>query len=197
MGLTNLVLDKLTTKRGSDAPLTNEKYCLFLDGEDEVMADIVIMELDVMESSKIMTSPTESGTIIADHRVFIPIEITARCTLPIEDWKKSYDALRAWFEQTEAKFLTLATKADNYENMQLIELPHKETSESIQRLFFDLKFREVKLVAFDYKAMPLEVVESAENATTVDAGTKQVESDLNKLGDAVRGGISKIIGGLL
>ena len=177
MALSNIILDKRTTKRGADPDYSSvKKYCYFLDGETETLKNILILDVDVHQESKIMTSPTESGAILSDHRIFMPTEIIVKCTLPIENWKDVYDQLVSWYTQTETNFLTIVTKADSYTNMQLIALPHKETAESVSRLFFDLKFREVKIVEPEYVTMTVDVVEKKSDAAKVDAGQKRTKS---------------------
>lgn len=196
----NYILDKLTTVRGADnttqiiidetdASLSSGKYAYFVDQNsknwDEVLQDITIIDIDVNEDSKIMDSPVESGIIISDHRIRNPLEITVNCTLPRDSWENSYKELRYWYEQQTTKFLAIQTKADIYPNMQLIALPHKEASDTVTRLFFELKFREVKFVVPKYIRMPLAVVEKPQNAQNIDAGNKQSkpvkESALKKL----------------
>jgi len=174
MALANIILDQFTTRRGPDQSFANQqKYCLFLSGADEVLTNVTIIDVDVMEDSKIMDSPVESGILISDHRILNPKEIVVNCTLPFEDWKESYDEMKGWYERNDTEFLTVQTKADVYEDMQLIAIPHKETSDTVSRLFFELRFRSILFVKPEYIAMPLDVVENPENASNIDAGKKQ------------------------
>ena len=176
MALSNIILDRLTTRRGPAPDYSDQKkYCLFLSDDEEVLENITIIDIDVMEDSKIMDTPVESGIVISDHRVLNPKGITVNCTLPFENWKDSYDELIGWYQRNDGKFITIQTKADVYEDMQLIAIPHKEASDTVSRLFFELKFRSILFVKPEYIAMPLEVVENADNASTTDAGKKEGE----------------------
>ena len=174
MAISNIILDKLTTRRGPAPDYSNQqKYCLFLSEDAEVLDQITIIDVDVFEDSEIMDTPVESGIVISDHRIKNPKQITVNCTLPFDNWKDTYDEMRGWYERNDTKFLTIQTKADVYEDMQLISIPHKETADSVSRLFFELTFRSILFVKPKYVAMPLGVVENAENASTVSAGPKQ------------------------
>lgn len=175
------------TQQGSDDILSTGKYAYFVNQTDfsEVLQDVTIIDIDVNEDSKIMDSPVESGITISDHRINNPTEITVNCTLPRNNWENAYKELRYWYEQKTTNFLSIQTKAKRHSNMQLIAIPHKEASDTVTRLFFELKFREVRFVVPQYIRMPLAVVEKPQNAQNIDAGNKQAkpvkESALKKL----------------
>ena len=171
MALANIILDKLTTKRGPEVDTVNQKYCLFRYDDAEVLDLITIIDIDVMEDSKIMESPVESGIIVSDHRIKNPIEIVVNCALDPADWRTTYDELKGWYEQNTTDFLTIQTKADVYENMQLIAIPHKESSESISRLFFELRFRSILFVEPEYVKM--KTTPNPEDRSRIAAGKKQ------------------------
>lgn len=173
MALANIILDKLTTKRGPDVDTVNQKYCLFLSDDTEVLDKITFFDADVMEDSKIMESPVESGILIADHIIKNPKGIVVNCVLDPSDWRQTYDELKGWYDRVDNKFLTIQTKADVYENMKLIAIPHKEASDTVSRLFFELRFRSILFVEPEYIDMPLDVVENPADASNIDAGKKQ------------------------
>jgi hypothetical protein len=200
MGVINILIDKFTTVKGdlavrrmadfeeniqgSDEILSSSKYCYFLSNTNEVLQDVTIIDVDVLEESKIMDSPVESGIVISDHRIKNPTEITVNCTIPASEWQFAYAELQMWYTQKGKDFLTIVTKADVYPNMQLIALPHKEASDTVTRLFFELRFRSILFVVPEYIAMPLATVKNPADATTVDAGKKQpkqVSSDLRNI----------------
>lgn len=191
MGVLNILIDKFTTIKGdlavrrmadfeeniqgSDEILTSGKYAYFLFNDKEQMQDVTIIDVDVVEESKIMDSPVESGIVISDHRIKNPTEIIVNCTVPAKDWKASYDEIKSWFNMATSTFLTIVTKADVYSNMQLIAIPHKEAADTVTRLFFELKFRSILFVEPDYIAMPAAAVKNESDATTVDTGNKQTK----------------------
>lgn len=163
--------------------MSERKNVRVFSPDAEIFQSIIIIDADITEDSKIMDSPVESGIMISDHKINNPKEITLNCVLPIEKWEDAYKELYFWFLQSGKKFLMIQTKADVYPNMQLVALPHKETPETVSRLFFELRFREIKFVEPKYIAMPVEKVENPANAATVDAGKKQSASV--KLGASV------------
>lgn len=191
MSIFNYLLDKFTTVRGQasteqiiidekDDSLTSGKYSYFLDENIveqtvEVLQNVTIIDVDVVEDSKIMDSPVESGILISDHRIFNPLEITVNCTLPATKWEDTYKEIRYWFERKDTAFLTVVAKSGTYPNMQLIGLPHKENSDTVSRLFFELRFRSVQFREEKYIAMPLAKVEYPDLSGFVDAGKKLAE----------------------
>jgi len=150
-----------------------QKHAFFIFDNQEVLKGVSILSIDVLEDSKIMDNPVETGIVISDHRIRNPLEITVRCALSEDDWDSTYRELRRYYTQTGTDFLTIKAKADVYANMQLIALPHKETPDSVTRLFFDLRFRSILFVTPSYVDMPLKAVEKPADAKTVDAGQKE------------------------
>jgi hypothetical protein len=194
MGVLNILIDKFTTIKGdlavrrmaefeeniqgSDEILSSSKYAYFLNDTVEVMQDLTIIDIDVQEDSKIMDSPVESGIVISDHRIKNPIEIVVNCTVPKSKWEETYKEIKFWYDQSGKTFLTIRTKADAYPDMQMIAIPHKETPDTVSRLFFELRFRSILFAKFVYIRMPVEKVKIKADATTVDTG-KKLMNDIN------------------
>jgi len=154
-------------------PFEDQRKAYFIYDGDEILSGVSILSVDVIEDSRITDSPTESGVIISDHRIFNPLEITVKCALPESEWENAYNAIARIYVQNSSELMKIKSQAQVYSNLQLVGLPHKETAENVSRLVFDLKFRSILTVTPAYVDMPKEVVKTPASAATVDAGEKQ------------------------
>lgn len=124
----------------------------------------------VTEPSKIMEHPLEDGSTVADHRVFLPVEIEMTLLIPIDNFQR----LRAIYRQTET--VTIQTSSGSYDNMVIEVLPHDITPDAVDMLPVALRFREVQFVAAQFQALPPRAVgkdangNASRNASTTKKG---------------------------
>ena len=74
----------------------------------------------VKETAKIAEHPVESGGVIVDHRVILPVEIALEVW--VTDYAATYRKIRAAFYAH--KLLKVQTRAGHYENMAIESIPH-------------------------------------------------------------------------
>lgn len=125
----------------------------------------------VKESAKVMEHPVESGATITDHRVILPTEIELTVIVIGEDYRDTYERIRAVFRQTET--IIVQTRTGSYENMIVEAMPHDETPEMHEAVPIAIKLREVTLVTAQFQALPPKAVgtgKGARNASTVKKG---------------------------
>ncbi len=115
------------------------------------------IKASVTEPSKVMEHPLEDGSTVADHRVFLPVEIEMTMLVPIEIFQR----LRAIYRQTET--VTIQTNSGSYDNMIIETLPHDETPDAFDMLPVAAKFREVQFVAAQFQALPPKSVGKSAN----------------------------------
>lgn len=128
------------------------------------------IKASITEPSKVMEHPLEDGATVADHRVFLPVEIELTMLVPLETFQR----LRAIFRQTET--VTVQTNAASYDNMIIETLPHDVTPDAFDMLPVAAKFREVQFVDVQFQALPPRAVgksangNASRNASTVKKG---------------------------
>lgn len=119
----------------------------------------------ITEPSKIMEHPLENGASVADHRVFLPVEIELVMLVPVEDYQK----IQALYRQSET--VTVRTNAGTYDNMTLEVLPHDETTDAFGQIAASLRLREVQFVETQFQALPPKAVgKGNRNASTTKRG---------------------------
>lgn len=127
-----------------------------------------IIDVDIMQESKMMDHPVESGVKITDHKVKQPIEIRLRMAMPEYRYSPIYRELKALYD--ESPYLTILTNATVYPRMILTGIPHDEKASNYSRLIFNLTFREAIIIQPKYVAMTPERVKSGEDMDTVNTG---------------------------
>lgn len=177
--------------------VTDTKTVAIYKGTKEVLAGNFllassIMSCNVVDDSKMCEHPIESGATITDHKIFNPVEIDIRLSLPNYIYRSVYQELRQIYE--ESPKLRIKTKSGWYSNMVLQGLPHEEKPENFDRIVFDLHFKEVKEVQPKYIKLPTSQLKNAENSTTKKVGNNATNSNkrvsiLKQGKDAITGAI--------
>ena len=126
------------------------------------------MRATVSPSAKLMTHPKEDGALIADHRVFNPVEIEVTVILSPGEYRAVYQQLQDVF--TGVKAVTVQTRAASYPNMVLVGLPHEEVPEMNDNLLVHLQFQEIQIVKAQFQALPRRSVRSADDASAANRG---------------------------
>ena len=177
--------------------VTDTKNVAIYKGTKEILAGNFllassIMSCNVIDDSKMCEHPIESGATITDHKIFNPVEIDIRLSLPNYIYRSVYQELRQIYE--ESPKLRIKTKTGWYSNMVLQGLPHEEKPENFDRIVFDLHFKEVKEVQPKYIKLATSQLKNAENSTTKKVGNNATNS--NKRVSILKQGKNAITGAI-
>lgn len=121
----------------------------------------------IKEQAKVMEHPVESGAIISDHRVILPVEIDISLILASEDYQDVYKAIRQYY--FNATLLIVQTRSGIYENQLISSLPHEEDPNMFDALAIALSLKQVQFVTPQYGVVP----KYPSNSTTTNRGTQQ------------------------
>lgn len=127
----------------------------------------------VREGAKLMEHPVESGATIADHRVRLPIEIDLQLILSPDEYQNTFQQIKTVFKAAEV--LSVQTKADTYDNMIMLEMPHDESADMSDTIAVAVKLRGVIFVEAQYQQLPPAKVQTKSNSSTVKTGQKQAK----------------------
>lgn len=171
----------------------NQKDVAIYNGTEEVLAGNIlfstaIMSADVTERSDMPEHPIESGAKIVENKIILPKEVDIKLAMPAYMYASVYKELKDIFENSTQ--LRIKTKMRWYENMVLQDLPHAEDAATIDRVIFNLHFKEVLIVEPKYIALPPSKVKNADNSSTQKLGTNVTNSKKSLL----KGGVDKIKG---
>lgn len=133
----------------------------------------------VKEQSKVMEHPVESGAIITDHRIILPVEIELSLILASADYQSVYKQIRQYY--FNATLLVVQTRSGIYENQLISGLPHEEDPTMFDALAIALTLKQVLFVTAKYGVVP----KHASNSPTVNRGTQQGTPPQNTLSQTI------------
>ena len=121
----------------------------------------------VKEQSKLMEHPVETGAIITDHRIVLPVEIELTLILTSEAYQDVYKSIRQYY--LNGTLLLIQTRSDIYSNQLISSMPHEEDPEQYNVIPLVLNLKEVRFVTAQYGVIP----KQPKNANTVKLGAQQ------------------------
>lgn len=158
--------------------MDTKNIAIYEDTKEVLTGNIVfsaaIMSCTVTEDSNLMEHPVESGFKVVDNKVFNPVEIDIRLSLPSYAYMEVYKELRQLYE--ESTKLRIKTKGKYYTKMVLQGIPHEEKPENFDRIVFDLHFKEVIEVEPKYITLPAKTLKNIENTDTQKLGDNVTDS---------------------
>ncbi len=125
------------------------------------------MKATVKEDSKLMEHPMESGAIITDHRIVLPVEIELAVIMQSDDYPDTYRAIKQFF--LNGTLLVVQTLSGLYDNQLIQSLPHEENPDQYDTLTMAINLKQVQFVRPQYNVKP----KRPTNSTTVDRGDLQ------------------------
>lgn len=121
----------------------------------------------VKETAKVMEHPIETGAIITDHRIILPVEIDLSLILASEDYQNVYQSIKQFY--LNSTLLIVQTRSGIYQNQLISGLPHEEDPEKFNALTIALSLKEVIIVSAQFNITP----KKPTNSNTVNRGTQQ------------------------
>lgn len=158
--------------------MDTKNVAIYADTQEVLTGNLVfassIMGCTVTEDSELMEHPVESGFKVTDNKVFNPVEIDIRLSLPNYVFVQVLKELRQLYEQSTR--LRIKTKGKYYTNMVLQGIPHEEKPENFDRIVFDLHFKEVIFVEPKYIKLPASKLKNPENSDTQKLGSNVTDT---------------------
>ncbi len=127
----------------------------------------------VKEHAKVMEHPVETGAIITDHRIILPVEIQLSLILTSEDYQDVYKVIRQFY--LNGTLLVVQTKSGIYDNQLIQSMPHEEDPTQYDILTLALTLKQVQFVTAQFVIAP----KQPKNNTTIKRGS-QNSSPANK-----------------
>lgn len=140
---------------------------VFTQDFTQVFSEARAIKATVKEQAKAMEHPVESGAIITDHRIILPVEIELSMILQAPDYQDVYKTIRQYY--LNGTLLVVQTRSGIYENQLIVSMPHEEDPAQFDALALALSLKQVQFVTAQYGVVP----KSPQHATTVNRGTQQ------------------------
>jgi hypothetical protein len=140
---------------------------IFDQNYNQLFSNARAIKAVVKEQAKVMEHPVESGAVITDHRIILPVEIDLSLILATEDYQDVYTQIRQYY--FNATLLIVQTRSGIYQNQLISGLPHEEDPSMFDALSIALSLKQVQFVVAQYGTVP----KAASNSNTINRGTQQ------------------------
>jgi hypothetical protein len=112
-----------------------------LDGFTQIFEAARPMRATVRQPSRLLDHPIETGQVITDYSINLPVEIDLTVIVQAQDYRSTYAEIYQYF-QTKG-LLTVQLKTANYANMVIADIPHEETTQLYDAFQMVIKFRQI------------------------------------------------------
>ncbi len=144
-----------------------DTVAVFTQDFTQVFRNARALKAVVKEQAKVMEHPVESGAIITDHRIILPIEIELSLLLTKDDYKDVYQTIRGYYLQ--GTLLVVQTRSGVYQNMLIQSMPHEENPDMYEALALALGLKQVIFATAKFGVVP----KAPKNSAQVPRGTQQ------------------------
>jgi hypothetical protein len=140
---------------------------VFTQDFTQIFTNAKAIKAVVKEQSKTMEHPVETGIVITDHRIILPVEIDLSLILTSETYQDVYKSIKQYY--LNATLLVVQTRSDTYQNQIISSMPHEEDPTQFDVLLMALNLKQVQFVTPQYGVVP----KKAKNSTTQARGVQQ------------------------
>ena len=167
---TNLVLLMQNTNENNI-----KKFQLFARNNDkivEVLPRLEITRISDEDSIKLFEHPIETGTVIVDHGILEPKQVTIQAYISLDDDETLRDLEQLYLSMTK---MTLRSESKIIDNVVIKSKPKEITSSVLDKTLYSITFREADEKEPVYVAMPPKKVTRKATASKTNSGVKQAE----------------------
>lgn len=158
----------VTAVLGALAPFfATDTVAVFTQDYRQVFRAARILKAVVKEQAKIMEHPVETGAVITDHRIILPVEIELSLILNSRDYQDVYHTIKQYF--LAGTLLVVQTRSGVYDNQLIESLPHEEDPTQFDALTLALSLKQVRFVSAQYGVVP----KNTNTSTTQNRGQQQ------------------------
>jgi|ERR1700733_751634 len=160
MSIQDIALTLLPLKAFDTVAIFDQSYNRLFPNASSIKATI-------KETAKTMEHPIETGAIITDHRIIMPVEIELALILLSFDYQNTYSTIKQFY--LNATLMVVQTRSGIYENQMIASMPHEEDPTQFDVITLILGLKQVLFVAPQYGVVP----KLPKNSTTVRRGAQQ------------------------
>lgn len=128
------------------------------------------IKMSYYETSKMMEHPVESGSIVVDHKVFMPATVEAVFIIQANDYRSVYDQIESAYKNND--IVTIQGKAKSFNNMVLSSKLHDESADMYDTIQVVVKFTELFLAQIT-STLSVSSVASPKDSDTINDGRIQ------------------------
>lgn len=102
------------------------------------------MKCVVRPMSKVMDHPLETGQIISDYKILLPVEVSLQLIVSSQFYKDTYAEISNLYSTSE--LLTVQTRASVVKDTIIMEMPDEERPDMFDVINIELKLKQVFIV---------------------------------------------------
>jgi len=149
----------------------SDVVAVYTSSYQQVFSTARPIKASVQQDSKPMEHPVETGAVITDNRIILPIEIELSMVLPQGAYRPVYNQILQLF--TAGTLLNVQTRTATYLNMLIQRIPHEETADMFDAIPLVIRLKEVQFISTQSQALPAVSVKNPVNQSTVNTGAQQ------------------------
>lgn len=141
---------------------------------NQVFPGVRPIKATIREEAEPMEHPLETGALITDHRIILPVDIELSTVVAAEDYREVFRQVKDIYLRGD--LLTVQTRTDSYPSMLITGIPHEETGDMQDGITLILILREAKFVSAEFKDMKVAStpkMRAAKNTDTVKRGEQR------------------------
>ena len=142
---------------------------VFTQNYTQIFPDARPIKAVIKEEARIMEHPVETGIVITDHRVILPVEIEISMVLTPSNFEDTYNQMRQAY--LNGTLLIVQTKATTYPNQIIASMPHQEDPDQYDTITVALKLKQVLFVVSRLGSVP----KKPSNVAAINRGTQQAK----------------------
>lgn len=135
----------------------------------QVFPTAKMIKVTIGRGSKAMEHPLETGAVVTDHRIVLPVTAELYVVIAGSDYRAAYQQIGDLFKRGE--LLTVQTRVDSFPSMIIEKMPHDETGDMIDGVAVAISLKEAQFVASQYSALTTKTVPASKVARPKDAST--------------------------
>jgi len=120
-----------------------------------------VMSVTVIEGRRLTEHPVEDGSVITDHYVKEPTEVTVSVVVS-DDIVQQLDSLRDLYESGDE--VSVLTRTGLYEHLIIIAYPHREMADTVGASI-DIVMRSYVTVSSQYDSSPIRTAQPKQEDT--------------------------------
>lgn len=136
----------------------------------QILTALQFLDGSVQDDKKLMEHPKEDGTMIVDHVIDDPVQVTLQIIVSDDD-SVSLNELNDLYKNCTPVIIKI--KNELHDNLVMASKPMKADSSHYNKTVYDLTFKEIQEAVTLYVKMSVPQVKQKRNASKVNTGHKQ------------------------
>lgn len=136
----------------------------------QILTALQFLDGSVQDDKKLMEHPKEDGTMVVDHVIDDPIQVTLQVIISDDD-SSSLNELQDLYKNSTPVIIKM--KNELHSNLVMSSKPMKADNSHYNKTVYDLTFKEIQEAVTLYVKMSVPQVKNKKNASKVNTGHKQ------------------------